>query len=53
MSTATVGKPMTGVEVKLIDWAEGGYKVTDQPHPRGKGYVCMAKTSQPDLFFVP
>ena len=28
LSTGTVGKPMTGLEVKLIDWEEGNYKVS-------------------------
>ena len=27
LSTGTVGKPMTGVEVRLVDWEEGNYKV--------------------------
>ena len=26
MSAGTVGKPMTGLEVKLVDWEEGGYR---------------------------
>jgi len=34
LTTGTVGKPMTGVEVALIDWGE--YKVTDRPRPRGE-----------------
>ena len=36
LGTDTVGKPMTGVEVKLVDWDEGNYKVTDRPNPRGE-----------------
>lgn len=36
LTTGTVGRPMTGLEVKLIDWEEGNYKVVDKPNPRGK-----------------
>ena len=36
LGTDTVGKPMTGVEVRLVDWDEGNYKVTDRPNPRGE-----------------
>ena len=36
LGTNTVGRPMTGVEVRLINWDEGNYMVTDQPHPRGE-----------------
>ena len=34
-STGRVGPPLQGVQVKLIDWEEGNYRVTDLPHPRG------------------
>ena len=36
MSTGTVGKPMTGLEVKLVDWEEGSYRTSDKPRPRGE-----------------
>merc|ERR1719433_2118009 len=36
LSTGTVGKPMTGLQVKLTDWEEGNYKVVDSPNPRGE-----------------
>ena len=35
MSTGTVGRPMTGLEVKLVDWEEGSYRTSDKPRPRG------------------
>ncbi len=34
-STGRVGPPLQGVQVKLIDWDEGNYRVTDLPNPRG------------------
>jgi len=36
MSTGKVGGPMAGIEVKLVSWVEGNYRVTDQPRPRGE-----------------
>jgi len=35
ISTGGVGPPLQGVQVKLINWEEGGYRVTDNP-PRGE-----------------
>ena len=29
-STGRVGPPMAGMEVKLINWEEGNYRVTDR-----------------------
>lgn len=31
-----VGPPNEGVLLKLRDWEEGGYRVTDKPNPRGE-----------------
>ncbi|KAF2347956.1 AMP-dependent synthetase/ligase [Trinorchestia longiramus] len=31
-----VGPPNDGVLLKLRDWEEGGYRVTDKPNPRGE-----------------
>ena len=60
LSTGTVGKPMTGLHVKLIDWKEGNYKVTDRPNPRGEivlggnticqGYFKMEQKTKEDFF---
>ena len=36
MSTERVGPPNQGVQIKLINWEEGNYRVTDQPKPRGE-----------------
>ena len=41
MSTGTVGKPMTGLEVKLVDWEEGSYRTSDKPRPRGKSLYTV------------
>jgi len=31
-----VGPPFAGCEIRLIDWEEGNYRVTDKPNPRGE-----------------
>ncbi|KAH7352445.1 hypothetical protein KP509_19G045500 [Ceratopteris richardii] len=36
MSVGRVGPPAPQCYVKLINWEEGGYRVTDQPFPRGE-----------------
>lgn len=36
LSYGRVGRPLRGVYAKLDDWSEGGYRVTDQPRPRGE-----------------
>lgn len=36
LSTGNVGRPMTGLEIRLVDWQEGNYRVTDSPNPRGE-----------------
>ena len=36
MSYSRCGAPLSGIQIKLIDWIEGGYKVTDNPNPRGE-----------------
>lgn len=36
MSTGKVGAPMAGMEIKLVNWEEGHYRVTDSPRPRGE-----------------
>jgi len=34
--TGTVGPPVQGVRIQLVNWEEGNYRVTDRPHPRGE-----------------
>jgi len=36
LSVGCAGAPLPGVLIKLVDWAEGGYRVTDKPNPRGE-----------------
>lgn len=60
LSTGTVGCPMTGLKVKLVDWEEGNYKIKDDPNPRGeiilggdtisKGYFNLPDKTQEDFF---
>jgi len=40
LTTGNVGKPMTGLEIRLVDWEEGNYRVTDRPNPRGEIIVA-------------
>jgi len=45
-STGRVGSPLQGVDIKLVNWEEGGYTVRDKPCPRGEiiiGGGCVAK----------
>ena len=40
------GAPTLGVMMRLVDWEEGNYRVTDKPHPRGEfiiGGNCVAE----------
>lgn len=38
-SVGRVGPPMAGIEIKLVNWEEGNYRVTDRPNPRGE--ICI------------
>jgi len=60
MSTGKVGGPMAGIEIKLVSWVEGNYRVTDQPRPRGeiiiggktvaRGYFKNDQKTEQDFF---
>jgi len=36
LSTGRVGPPLQEVDIRLVNWDEGGYTVTDQQGPRGE-----------------
>ncbi|KAJ9575377.1 hypothetical protein L9F63_025673 [Diploptera punctata] len=58
-STGRVGAPTTVCDIKLVDWDEGNYRVTDKPFPRGEiviggdnispGYYKMAEKTKEDF----
>jgi long-chain acyl-CoA synthetase len=37
--TETVGSVLPCCEIRLVDWAEAGYRSTDKPNPRGEIYI--------------
>nr|XP_053651172.1 long-chain-fatty-acid--CoA ligase 4-like [Cherax quadricarinatus]XP_053651173.1 long-chain-fatty-acid--CoA ligase 4-like [Cherax quadricarinatus]XP_053651174.1 long-chain-fatty-acid--CoA ligase 4-like [Cherax quadricarinatus]XP_053651175.1 long-chain-fatty-acid--CoA ligase 4-like [Cherax quadricarinatus]XP_053651176.1 long-chain-fatty-acid--CoA ligase 4-like [Cherax quadricarinatus]XP_053651178.1 long-chain-fatty-acid--CoA ligase 4-like [Cherax quadricarinatus]XP_053651179.1 long-chain-fat len=46
ISTGHSGGPNLGVFMKLVDWEEGNYRVTDKPNPRGEivvGGIVVSK----------
>jgi len=55
-----VGPPLYGVDIKLVDWEDGGYRVTDAVGPRGeivigglhvaKGYYNMPEQTEKDFY---
>ncbi|XP_067007397.2 fatty acid CoA ligase Acsl3 isoform X2 [Anabrus simplex] len=55
-----VGAPTTVCDIKLVDWEEGNYRVTDKPYPRGEiiiggenispGYYKMPEKTSEDFF---
>jgi len=48
-SVGRVGPPMAGIEVKLVNWEEGNYRVSDRPHPRGE--ICIGGPSVAKGYF--
>ncbi|XP_078048511.1 acyl-CoA synthetase long-chain isoform X2 [Augochlora pura] len=59
-STGRVGAPTTVCDIRLENWEEAGYRVTDSPHPRGEiliggknvsaGYYKLQGKTQEDFF---
>jgi len=45
-SVGKVGPPPQGVHIKLVNWEEGNYRVSDQPHPRGEILVGGPNVAQ-------
>ncbi len=48
-STGRVGPPLEEVKIKLVNWEEGSYRVTDKPLPRGEIHVGKSKS----VFLLP
>merc|ERR1719317_819683 len=45
-STGRVGPPVQGVHIRLVNWEEGNYKVTDKPWSRGEIYIGGGNVAQ-------
>ena len=39
MLTGRAGAPLYDVDIKLVNWDDGNYRVTDTPNPRGEVHV--------------
>ncbi|XP_034944202.1 long-chain-fatty-acid--CoA ligase 4 isoform X2 [Chelonus insularis] len=60
-STGRVGAPVIGCDLRLENWEEGSYRVTDTPYPRGEiivggdnvsqGYYKIPEKTKEDFFF--
>jgi long-chain acyl-CoA synthetase len=59
-TTGRVGAPTTVCDIRLENWEEAGYRVTDYPHPRGEiliggdivsaGYYKLSDKTKEDFF---
>ena len=48
-----VGSVVECGELRLVDWPEGGYRITDKPNPRGEIWIggdqiCLGYYNMPD-----
>nr|CAH7743907.1 unnamed protein product [Callosobruchus chinensis] len=60
MGFGRVGAPCTVCDIKLVNWEEGNYRVTDKPYPRGEiilggdnisaGYYKLPDKTSEDFF---
>jgi len=60
MTVGNVGGPMAAMEVRLINWSEGNYRISDKPYPRGelvlggepvtRGYYKNSVKTKEDFF---
>ena len=37
--TGRAGAPLLDVKIKLVNWDEGNYRITDTPNPRGEIHI--------------
>ena len=44
-NTGEVGSVIECVEIRLVDWPEGNYRVTDKPNPRGEIWIGGANVT--------
>lgn len=59
-TTGRVGAPTTACDIRLENWEEAGYRVTDYPYPRGEimiggdnvsaGYYKLSEKTKEDFF---
>jgi len=45
-TTGKVGAPMAGMEIKMVNWEEGNYRVSDMPRPRGEIIIGGASVAR-------
>lgn len=60
-TTGRVGAPTTVCHIRLENWEEAGYRITDHPHPRGEiviggnivsaGYYKLSDKTKEDFFY--
>ncbi|KAK7602450.1 hypothetical protein V9T40_008039 [Parthenolecanium corni] len=60
MTLGRAGTPLTVCDIRLIDWEEGNYRVSDKPFPRGEiiiggnnvspGYYKLEEKTKEDFF---
>lgn len=60
MSMGRAGSPLTVCDIRLTDWDEGNYRVSDKPYPRGEiiiggnnvspGYYKLDEKTKEDFF---
>lgn len=51
-STGRVGAPSALVDIKLVNWEEGNYRVTNKPYPQGE-VVVGGETVSPGYYKLP
>lgn len=44
LTTGRVGAPLQVCDIKLVNWEEGNYRITDKPRPRGE--IVIGRSSK-------